>query len=341
MSDEHQAATNPKAIDPAELADLKRAFPHLHLPIPIGTERKASEIAGIRYSVESVLSIGDPVHETITERALRNTGLIAAEQTYSDRAAWDFTRGVFWNDDPEGLLFQSGAEALPLAISVAGGINFLRAFKQAARLAKQPGTSFGTEDRLLIRSHFGDLQFLHAMASQDGEDPRQTLTWILEWAEFVYAVATRPELAELPVCEVPLSQVRRWFPKEARPVTELFGVCGVGKVQQRALASLLHLVQDSYASGHTARHGGDGRVREFHSYVHQDGGRHAQGDKLIDGCLEKTPGALQAVASCTAILQLYQRQDSWQNLMVLLRDQIFELTDYPSLSSAGAEFAAG
>ena len=115
MSDEHQAATNPKAIDPAELADLKRAFPHLHLPIPIGTERKASEIAGIRYSVESVLSIGDPVHETITERALRNTGLIAAGETYSDRAAWDFTRGVFWNDDPEGLLFQPGAEALPFS----------------------------------------------------------------------------------------------------------------------------------------------------------------------------------------------------------------------------------
>jgi len=36
-----------------------------------------------------------------------------------------------------------------------------------------------------------------------------------------------------------------------------------------------------------------------------------------------------------------QRQDSWQNLLVLLRERSFELTDFPRLSSAGAEFAAG
>ncbi len=212
MSDEVNTETDSETIDPAELAELKRAFPHLHVPIPIGTEMRKVEIDGAFYSLESVLYIGEPVHETITERALKNAGLIAPNEKYSDQPAWDFTRGVFWNDDPECLLFKSNADSLPLTSSVWGGISFLRAFKQTASLAKQPGTTLGSDARLLVRSHFGDLQFLHAMATRDGEDPRQTLTWILEWAEFAYAVATRPELAAMRVCDVPLPQVRRWFP---------------------------------------------------------------------------------------------------------------------------------
>ena len=341
MGIETISETNDETINPAELAELKQAFPHLHVPIPIGTELREEELDGAFYTVESIAYIGDPVHEAMTERALQNTGLLAPHLTYSDQPAWDFTRGVFWNDDPECLLFRSTAEALPLTTSVSGGIHFLRIFKRTANLAKQSGTTFGNHDRLLVRSHFGDLQFLHSMATRDGEDPRQTLTWILEWAEFVYAVAMRPELSTMRVCDVPLPQVARWFPNETRTVALLFGVRSSGNVQQRALASLLHLVQDSFASGHTARHSGnDHRIIEFHSYVHQDGNRHAKGDKLIRGSLDQTPGALQAVASCTAILHMYQRQESWQNLMTLLRDSIFELTDAPLLSSAGAEFAA-
>lgn len=342
MGNEPNSEASSETIDPAELEELKRAFPHVHVPIPIGTEMREVEIDGAFYSVESVAYIGDPVHESITERALKNTGLLEPHLTYSDQPAWDFTRGVFWNDDPECLLFKSNPDSLPLTTSVFGGIEFLKTFKRTASLAKQPGTTFGSNDRLLVRSHFGDLQFLHSMATQDGEDPRQTLTWILEWAEFVYAVAMRPELAAMRVCDVPLSQVRRWFPNETRTVALLFGVRSIGNVQHRALASLLHLVQDSHASGHTARHPGqDHRIIEFHSYVHQDGDRHAKGDKLVNGSLDETPGALHAITDCTAILQMYQRQESWQNLMVLLRDNIFELTDFPLLSSAGAAFAAG
>ena len=101
MGNEPNSEASSETIDPAELEELKRAFPHVHVPIPIGTEMREVEIDGAFYSVESVAYIGDPVHESITERALKNTGLLEPHLTYSDQPAWDFTRGVFWNDDTE------------------------------------------------------------------------------------------------------------------------------------------------------------------------------------------------------------------------------------------------
>ena len=124
MGNEPNSEASSETIDPAELEELKRAFPHVHVPIPIGTEMREVEIDGAFYSVESVADIGDPVHESITERALKNTGLLEPHLTYSDQPAWDFTRGVFWNDDPECLLFKSNPDSLPLTTSVFGAIEF-------------------------------------------------------------------------------------------------------------------------------------------------------------------------------------------------------------------------
>src|SRR5258706_3953856 len=44
---------------------------------------------------------------------------------------------------------------------------------------------------LLARSHYGDLQFLHAMAHEYDLDPTRTQSEILGWLEFVWKVATR------------------------------------------------------------------------------------------------------------------------------------------------------
>jgi hypothetical protein len=44
---------------------------------------------------------------------------------------------------------------------------------------------------LLHRSHFGDLQFMHAMATKDGEPAETTRRKILMWAEFSWRTAMR------------------------------------------------------------------------------------------------------------------------------------------------------
>lgn len=42
---------------------------------------------------------------------------------------------------------------------------------------------------LLQRFHFGDLQFLHAVASRDGETAGQTQQSVMMWEEFTWKVA--------------------------------------------------------------------------------------------------------------------------------------------------------
>lgn len=325
-------------IDQLGQEEIKRdllEFPHLHFAIPYGVGRSPLAHSGALpfFGLEASLNIGDPVHETITQQALREVGLIGPRVSYTAPKAWEYTRGTFWNDDPECLLFRADDQVSNY--SLRGTAQFGIAFQTIRRsLKEQPP---GLDARLLARSHYGDLQFLHAMACSDGEDARTTLNWILEWAEFTYRIAQRPECAKERLCDVTAGNLSRRFPTEQRSVAQVFGVHGEGRVGERALGSLLHLIQDSHAAGHTERHS-DGRILEFHSYINQDSGRHAEKDKFVEGKLESTPGALNAVKACVAVLQMYKRAAPWAELLILLRDSIFELSTHARTSSAGAQF---
>jgi len=329
----------------AEMSDqdkeaLLKEFPHAHLQSPSGLPRRIcsrlnEDGTEFFYSPEGPANIGDPVHEMITERALRAAGLIGPHTLYTDGDAWDYTRGVFWNDDPECLLFDDSE--LPANYSIPGGLRFISAFNEAKRNAKS-GAVFGVGSRLLARSHFGDLQFLHSMATTDGEQAEQTKIWVLEWAEFCYRVAVQQEPWNRRLCDVNLPQIRRWFPGDETIVMQLFGIRERGDASQRALGSLMHMIQDSYCAGHTQRHPQDRTVVEFHSYTHQDCDKHKKADALIGGSIDKTPGAPEAVMACKSLLDAYRRDEPWSYVQGFLRDSIFELFDLPHPSSPGAQF---
>jgi hypothetical protein len=115
----------------------------------------------------------DPLHETITWNALDcaldeslardASGLklcvpLSFEERPTEPGNNDspLIRGVWWNDDPEQLL---------------NSINYPRFavnMKRAERDARTPG-EITPQSRMQYRSHYGDLQFLHAMATADGE----------------------------------------------------------------------------------------------------------------------------------------------------------------------------
>lgn len=194
-------------------------------------------------------------------------------------------RGVWWNDDPNQYLF-AGWQA-----------KWLIWMEDADRIAKYGVNLRGRKaaiDRnyvMTYRSHYGDLQFLHAMASGEGEPADVTRGNVLDWAEFAYAVATGRLDPESKLEAVDLPFVRRYF--DHRPgwsIAYLFAPKYRLKREEHyrdmALGALLHTVQDSYSDPHAARHFdaspacARGGIARFHFYGGQDSRKHKQADTL-------------------------------------------------------------
>ena len=134
------------------------------------------------YEIEGPFGLNEPIHETMTLAALtRSTVQVpAGVGVGSDQATNEFLRGVLWNDDPAVLMFDEN-RATNWRFSL--GIAWLYKFETAKR------ATVNDLANLTGRSHFFDLQFLHAMAEKEGEEPADTLAKIMLWAEVVYRLS--------------------------------------------------------------------------------------------------------------------------------------------------------
>jgi hypothetical protein len=175
----------------------------------------------------------------------------------------DFIRGVVWNDDPAGLLFEEKrAENLIYSTAALFGTQFLSA-KNVSWL--------GMSNRINIigRSHFWDMQFLHGMGSSKNEAPTETKRKILMWLQIMYNIAMDPtstsSLSDTSIGDISskvgaASQLRDFFDKSSDPpVTASVRTlitrnhASPAHMQHRAMGSCFHVIQDSYAHGHTRR----------------------------------------------------------------------------------------
>jgi hypothetical protein len=250
------------------------------------------------FEVKAVPFKGSPVHEEMTKQS------ITLSQVHGRKYKLDYDdayiHGVFWNDDPDDLLCPECNALNILEWNKTWGysfaMRFLAAEKQARPARGNLPVSFNKgwkEGPLLERSHFGDLQFLHAMASKDGELAKETQYKIMKWAEFAYKVATGEIPQRVKLKEIPIPEIRNLFAGdlklESKTIEQLFK--GPQFVKRVAIGTLLHMVQDSYAQGHADREVNDspgqgnklvykrGRIKEFHCYTNQESDRHAQDDK--------------------------------------------------------------
>jgi hypothetical protein len=312
-----------------------------------------------------------PVHETMVLSAL-----LAAKADLPDdaRVPWDgfggpvkgtentdksvneFFRGVTWNDDPACMLFTDNAYTYRLD-------NFVHNTGAGWLFKFQEGEYF-PEDKTNItgRSHFGDLQFVHAMASVNNEDPEETLAKIMLWAEFTYNVAINNKvlasvkLGDIPyqtessqkyTTKVPVTFTLSDFFKNNTDPTPSMTVSGLFRrfslyqgymIDRRALGSLLHLIQDSFAKGHTKREllnpkdlkdegklefapktwGKLGSVITFHTFKGQ-GSEHGKWDYLrttgmdprnIDS-FNRAWGARDAIAHSIEIVKFWMNKTPW------------------------------
>lgn len=335
------------------------------LDVRAGEGRRALRVGGIarylaqRYGVEGPWNKGDPVHEVLTLTAIRDALRQVASQEGGakgilkgvdpskfpnptstkghniapekiDKSAQQFIRGVVWPDDPKGYLFDEASGTG----NYSSGAMWLEEFDADEK--EEP-------EELTARSHYGDLQFFHAMATRDEEDPKETKKKMLEWSRFLADVSTGRIDVSAKLKDIPLTN--RLFPSHGDyTVAKVFGYeKGKAKdIQQRAAGALMHMVQDSNAAGHTER-GAEGDLQQFRSYEQQDSHKHGKHDawaagKTLADRIKNTPGAENAIRQCTDLLVKIDQGASTDEIVELLDRKIFKLSEKAKKSAPGEAY---
>ena len=130
-------------------------------------------------TLRGISVIGDSVHEEITNRTLGCDGDadICGAPEYDPDFAY-YLAGVRWNDDPP-FRFSSGQGNFTGCVTtqtvrlVTQPVCWGNTFKDGESRAAKGVVLNGTNATLLVRSHFGDMQFLHAMASSRWRNARR------------------------------------------------------------------------------------------------------------------------------------------------------------------------
>jgi hypothetical protein len=346
-------------------------FAHVDEIVELYEKDQNSEVSTVKESLQvgkpqweidpRVPFVGSPVHEKMTMSSVTLSKVHGRPFNKFIDAA--YIHGVFWNDDPNDLLCPDCSIFNLRKFDRRWGIEFAKRFLAAEKSVQQrketdPLPLFRSGDGLLERSHFGDLQFLHAMASVDGESARETQTKILAWAEFTYKVATGQIKQKTKLNQIPLDSVKKLFvgdPKfKETTVEELFR--GPQLAREAAIGSLLHMIQDSYAPGHIEREvkdyrlaGGQavfarGNINSFHCYTDQDAKKHKLSDKWPENLDEVKPvGEENPIAVGARILQfMYGGEDGagapWPDVSIYLNSKVFNVLDLNAKAGAGEHY---
>ena len=304
----------------------------------IGPARDDSILGAANRQASGFLSLfTSDVHERITRQAYDKAGARLPE---------DVLAGVRWNDNPPSVRMG------PLV----GGCDskcwssMLRVDRMAFEIVSRREKSVAP-----LRSHFGDMQFLHAMASRTGEKPRDTREKSLRWSEFAYRVARgeiapRANVFELKDSGTTLdAATREWMSDLFRgPGKQLWTVQDVflprsNDLRLFAFGTLLHLVEDSYSAAHVLRastrlqangcysYDAPDPILEFHTYVGQDTEKHALCDDAPDWL--DAPRAGSPVEVLAELVRAYEERRDWPAVREILEMKVF-------LLSAGARAAA-
>lgn len=191
-------------------------------------------------------------------------------------------RGIWWNDDPNQHLFGVHYATWAIWMRDAHGI------AQQQRNWLGHHTTISSSYKMQYRSHYGDLQFLHAMANNDGESPAEIQQRIIDWIQFAYTVALGRLEPDTAMEDVDFPVARAFFDKQPGwTVNHLFApkfTLGKATIPDIALGSILHVIQDSFSRAHVQRNFDAsaecpiGRIVEFHAYNHQNSDQHSKAD---------------------------------------------------------------
>jgi hypothetical protein len=342
------------------------------------TNETESSLAKVAAKVGVLLK--SPVHEEITQLGLgcpANPSDLSKDTTCSG-ADYPFATpfiiyGVRWNDLPPFRLTpaEGNCNYLGKSCNLNQTIRFSTQpvcwyclFKDAQKKAQTQKIT-GCEKRkslvrgnVMTRSHFGDLQFLHGMASEDGVDPNITRAKIIDWIEFAWKVSSREIKADQFLREINIGAIQAHFGCTAWRVSDLY-ILGrqdpksglLLQIRKIALGSVLHTVQDSFAMAHTSRetmapeglcsstgYKRPARVMEFHVYGLQDEALHDEQDSRSSMVGSSTADRWpEAVEATRALFAMHEDNIKWQEAKPYV-DCLFELAPEAQRSSPGAQF---
>jgi len=246
-----------------------------------------------------------PVHEEITHRIYDcdADGAYCADVNI-EFAPPEVLYGVRWNDDPP-FAFESGHKQIE-GCKMQESVRFIsqplcwkNLFKDAEKGAAQ-GSVYNSKSGhvLLYRVHFGDLQYLHSMAAADGDLSESTRSKVMIWAEFTWRVASGEYGLLTTLRDVKIDGFNDMVGRPDWRIQDLFTYAAPGAIRQQirqvAFGSLLHVMEDSFAKGHTERaepgyeqkctnpgateHLAPGAIKEFHAYNKQNHSEHSKFD---------------------------------------------------------------
>lgn len=246
-----------------------------------------------RYIVTPPGSVADqfsePVHERITRLARDRFVNRCLQETPNEPACKlnsnprsviqdSLIRGIWWNDDPDQDIYKISA------------LTWLGHMWDAKRRANSGKYVIDDKYMMQYRSHYGDLQFIHSMASTDGESATKTKEKIFMWAEFAYRMAIGELKPATKLKQVKVAHLSDFFARQIdwklryimEPKYRLKDT--PNDFADHALGSFLHMVQDSYSAAHVERNHSssakcpNGSIRRFMAYTHQSAAKHGEAD---------------------------------------------------------------
>jgi hypothetical protein len=314
-----------------------------------------------RLSDKGLPHFTEPVHEEITNRIFDCQGDqdVCGDPNVGFASPY-ILAGVRWNDDPPFRL--EGDEGRGTTCKVTETIRFttqpacwaelFRDVKKKAEAGKMLDAASRTS--LLGRSHFGDLQFLHAMASRDGELAADTKRRVMMWAQFAWGIATGKYSLATRLKDTQIEGMQQHFGRTEWTVQDLLTLGNPPlrpRVKEVAFGSLLHMVQDSFAKAHVdraepihgrmcdgaLRHSAPGIIRSFHAYNNQDSDKHGEYDSRNAFSAHWTvdkPGVIDVGQMLRAY---FERVATWEEVQPYL-DCAFTLENPNAQASAGEGF---
>jgi hypothetical protein len=209
---------------------------------------------------------------------------------------------------------------------------------------------------ILYRVHFGDMQFLHSMASRDGEEAQFTRANIIMWAEFTYKLAIGQLGRDVVLHQTGIPGMKKLFETHGWTAQQLFirGDKTFYKEQDFrnfTFGSLLHLVQDSFSPSHTERDdppGGKcleaqqfdrpGAILSFRSYANQDKGKHKEGDieAPLAIAIEREPPTVVDVGK--ALKWYHENKRPWEEVKPYI-ECVFGIENPTAKAAPGDKYA--
>lgn len=298
-----------------------------------------------------------PVHETLTQFIFScDFDWTRCADPDLELAGPYIMAGVRWNDDPG---FELSSDQGRSAGCEPDSITFMRQtlcwiklFKDAEKRARQTPQEFmgpGRKSNLMTRSHFGDLQFLHAMASADNVPASQARDKVMMWARFTWGVATGEYTLSTNLGDIKLPGWNEHFV----PGPNVQDLMTIGRrsvrphIKHVAFGSLLHVLQDSFSRSHVVRrepiagqrcaanqHGQLGRIASFSAYANQDHGTHGDFDSEAEAKKHRDMDP-DLIDAGRILKDMFDRSAKWEEVEVYLQECVFVLENPGALSGPG------